>query len=162
MKVVFLKHKLVWMGKNRRGDSSQTFTKCLLLFLCVWYMLVFMCGGTCVYVCVWMESRDWHLASSSIILHVTYWGRVSHLNPELADLADLVSHLAPEILFPLSQFYRQSTSPLGQHLHECYKSERWSSCMASTLPTEPSSQSYNSTFYKGSGRWMEGRGWEAS
>lgn len=70
----FFKCKLIWMGKNRRGDSSQTFTKCLLLFLCVLWMLVFMCGGTCVMcVCVYewnLEIGTWHLpvTSSTLIL----------------------------------------------------------------------------------------------
>lgn len=95
----------------------------------------------CMCVHEWnLEIGTWHLpvTSSTLILR-----QGLSLNPELADVADLVSHLAPKILFPLSQFYRQSTTPLGQHLHECYKSERWSSCMASTLPAKLSSQSYN-------------------
>lgn len=48
------------------------------------------CVGT--FVCT--EARDQCQGSSLIVLHLIYWGRVSHVNPEFTDSISLASRLA--------------------------------------------------------------------
>lgn len=59
-------------------------------------MCVCMCKSTHVWACT-CGARGWRQVSSSIALHLLYWGRVSPLNPELTD-SSLVRQLAPGIL----------------------------------------------------------------
>lgn len=61
------------------------------------YVCLYLYVHTCVRVPV--EAWDW-LWSSSITLHLIYWGKVSHWRPELANLVSLAS-LLRDPLFPL-------------------------------------------------------------
>lgn len=87
------------------------------------------CVGTCVWgahVCVRAEERDW--CQLFFVLHLIYWGRVSHLNPWLTHSTNLASQLAPEDLLspsPRLWYYKLAITP-AQHQHECRGFELWS------------------------------------
>lgn len=59
--------KAVW---NRISLLKTCFCICMLVFVYTWTCSL--CG------CMCMETGGWHRASSSITLHLIYWGRVSH------------------------------------------------------------------------------------
>lgn len=80
------------------------------------------------YVCVCMHAYGGqNLTSSSIVLHLIYWVRASHLNPGLTGLTNIASHLVPRIsCLCLSGNCHWVPTPV-QHLHVFWKSELQSS-----------------------------------
>lgn len=59
----------------------------------------------------------------SISFYLMYWGRISHLNPELINSASLASHFAPDTLFhagtagrPLWPWHSQKCFHAGQQM----------------------------------------------
>jgi hypothetical protein len=51
------------------------------------------CMCACAHALTYRRQR-WHWLSSIVLFYLIYWGRVSHLNPELTSLASLSSRLA--------------------------------------------------------------------
>lgn len=60
------------------------------------FMWTYIWVGTQTHVCnqPCVDSRSWHLVSSSIALHIIKWGRVSHLNPQPNVSVSLASQLS--------------------------------------------------------------------
>ena len=95
IKYYFLKLSLLFILEIFDIKYSREF--CSNFSVCAWYvyMHVDTCGrvaGTCVQVHV--EAKSWHQWFSSIALYLLYWGRVSHLNPELTGSARVVIQIA--------------------------------------------------------------------
>lgn len=55
-----------------------------------------------VYIQVGLEARDWHWVLSFVALHLNYWFRVFHLNPELPKSSSLATQLVPGFCLSLS------------------------------------------------------------
>lgn len=62
--------------------------------ICVWCLCLYTWMLVCVGTFVCTEARDQCQGSSPIVLHLIYWGRVSHVNPEFTDSICLASCLA--------------------------------------------------------------------
>lgn len=141
-------------GKKNRGDNSQTFKIFnIILFLCAWWVIVYTHVYVHVYEC--MKARGWYWMSSFIILYLLYWGRVSHLDPELANWAcsrDPVSFFQVLRLLAVYCVYSASiymsvidlsSGPLARQV--LYQLNRFLNPIAK----------YFIRFCQGGGRWME-------
>lgn len=105
------------------------------------YVCVHMCRNTYmwIYTCVHVVGQGSRWASSLITVHGIYWGIVSHVNPELTDLASLASQFAPGIPF-LPPEHWEYVDPTPWHWHGHWGSELWSyACpwITSTLMPSP-------------------------
>lgn len=105
------------------------------------YVCVHMCRNTYmwIYTCVHVVGQGSRWASSLITVHGIYWGIVSHVNPELTDLASLASQFAPGIPFPPPEHW-EYVDPTPWHWHGHWGSELWSyvcTWITSTLMPSP-------------------------
>lgn len=94
---------------------------------CVWLcMCSHMWVGASLYVCmctcIW-RPENWHMVSSLTVFHLMCWPRVSHLNPELTNSANLASHLALGIPSPSPVLGLWGTTPPAW----CLRAGDWNS-----------------------------------
>lgn len=76
---------------------------------------VHVCLHVCVCPCVPVEAGAWGQLSSSVTLRLVYWGKVSHLNPELNDSARLSGWLA---FWPSVSASWMLRLPMGLHTEQ--------------------------------------------
>ena len=139
------------------GVVMGVYEVCVCVVWCVYmvcacgmYMYVVYGLYMCMSMCMWyVVTRGWHLTSSLMSLHLTYWGRVSHLKLWLVDLTTLVSHLVLDLsLLPRRWDYHQAVLPVHL-LHGGWGFDLRSSCLYSKCfvqwAVSPAPQSAKST-----------------
>lgn len=69
-----------------------------------------------------VETTDQYFMSSSVVLHIIYWGRVSHLNQSFTDLSSLATQMSSSTLHlsgaeDLNSFPDECTSGVRTFTH---------------------------------------------
>lgn len=77
------------------------------------------CAGTCVSLCICVQRPEVSIESFSIAIHLIYWGRVLHLNPELIDLASLANKCALRVS---CHWFLKIGTQADHHTHRTYES----------------------------------------
>lgn len=130
---------------------------CVCLCMCVYVCVVCVHARICV--SVWKLGVDIEclpLSFSTVCIEEESLTWTLSLPVGLVWLVSLLQRSC--LLLPSTRITSSLPCPLGQHLHECYRSELWSSCMASTLPINHFLNPIAKYFiksYLGDGRWME-------
>lgn len=136
------------MDKKKREETVAKHVQ-LFIFICVCVCMVRACLDVCGHMCVCLCVCTCPLEPDTCCLSLSFstscieagsltW--TLSLPVRLVWLASLLQRFF--LLFPSPPIIGIPSCPLSQHLHQCYRLELGSSCMASTLLTEPSSQSH--------------------